>query len=106
MRRTILRCRFPIATFGGPARHPASAWRQRPLGQKDYQMTDKLNTNVPQVKYDKGIVTVSFPLVPNGDYEPSKGAKASPMVASTRGFMPIPGTTASLSLNCILPPKA
>lgn len=57
-----------------------------------------------QVTYEKGQITIRVPFKVDGDYEPSKSGK-SLMVATTSGFVMVPGTDAKVSLNVILPKK-
>ena len=63
--------------------------------QKGKQMSVKIT-------YDKGTVTVSFPLDMKANYPASKTGKTK-IAATTSGFMSVPGTTAKISLNCTLP---
>lgn len=53
------------------------------------------------VKFDKGLVTITFAFDPKGKYEASSTGK-SLTVCSSRGFVSIDGTAARVSLNAIM----
>lgn len=57
------------------------------------------------IKFEKNEVVVRIPFQPGGTYAPSKSGKTM-MVASTGGFVMVPGTDGlKLSLNLTLPNK-
>jgi hypothetical protein len=50
------------------------------------------------IKYDKGVVTISFPYKADGNYPASSTGKML-NVATSHGFVSVPGTDLKVSLN-------